>query len=89
MDVKTMFLNMGSLRRIEVHGRESDVCRIKKDLYKLKHAHMVFHEWYSRIDRYLYFRVLDLPRERQILTCNSYLLERMWVCIYTYIFILY
>ena len=35
---------------LEVHGRESHVCRLKKALYGLKQAPRA---WYSRIDTYL------------------------------------
>jgi hypothetical protein len=58
IDVKTTFLNkiieeevyIEQPQGFEVHGRESHVCRIKKALYKIKHAPRV---WYSRIDGYL------------------------------------
>jgi hypothetical protein len=58
MDVKTTFLNgiieeevyIEKPQGFEVHGRESHVCRLKKSLYRLKHAPRA---WYSRIDRYL------------------------------------
>jgi hypothetical protein len=58
MDVKTSFLN-GVIKEevyieqshgFEVHGRESHVCRVKKDLYEFKQAP---NAWYSRIDGYL------------------------------------
>jgi hypothetical protein len=58
MDVKTAFLN-GLIEEevyieqplgFEVHGRESHVCRLKKDLYVLKQDPKA---WYSRIDAYL------------------------------------
>jgi hypothetical protein len=58
MDVKTAFLN-GVIEEevyidqplgFEVHGRESHVCRLKKELYRLKQAPRA---WYSRIDAYL------------------------------------
>jgi hypothetical protein len=58
MDVKKTFLNgvieeevyIEQPRGFEVHGKESHVCRLKKVLYKLKHAPRA---WYSRIDEYL------------------------------------
>jgi hypothetical protein len=43
MDVKTAL-------GFEVHGRESHVCRLKKELYGMKQAPR---SWYSRIDAYL------------------------------------
>jgi hypothetical protein len=55
MDVKTTFLN-GLIQEevyiehqlgFEVHGRDSHVCRLKKELYWLKQAPRA---WYSRID---------------------------------------
>jgi hypothetical protein len=58
MDVKTAFLN-GLIEEevyieqrlgFEVHGRESHVCRLKKELYGRKQAPRA---WYSRIDAYL------------------------------------
>jgi hypothetical protein len=57
MDVKTPFLN-GVIEEVyiekpqvfEVHGKKSHVCRLKKDLYRLKKAPKA---WYSRIDGYL------------------------------------
>jgi hypothetical protein len=58
MDVKTTFLNeiieeevyIEKHQGFEVHGRDSHVCRIKKSLYRLKHAPRA---WYSGIDGYL------------------------------------
>ena len=58
MDVKIMFLN-GVIEEevyieqrlgFEVHGRDSHVCKLKKDLYGLKQAPRA---WYSGIDSYL------------------------------------
>jgi hypothetical protein len=58
MDVKTAFLN-GIIEEevfieqpdgFEVQGRESHMCRLKRDLYGLKQAQRA---WYSRIDSYL------------------------------------
>jgi hypothetical protein len=58
MDVKTMFLNeiieeevyIEKPQVLEVHGRESHVCRLNKFLYRLKQAPRA---WYSRINGYL------------------------------------
>jgi hypothetical protein len=58
MDVKTAFLNglieeemyIEQTQGFEVHGRDSHVCRLKKELYGLTQAPRV---WYSRIDRYI------------------------------------
>jgi hypothetical protein len=33
-----------------IHGKESHVCKLKKDLYRLK---MTPRSWYARIDSYL------------------------------------
>lgn len=41
---------LSSNRGFEVHGKESQVCRLKKALYGLKQASRA---WYSRIDTYL------------------------------------
>ena len=58
MDVKTTFLN-GELKEevyIEqpegfvAHNKETRVCRLKKELYRLKQAPRA---WYERIDAYL------------------------------------
>ena len=58
MDVKTAFLN-GILEEevyieqpqgFKVYGRDSHVCRLRKELYGLKQAPRA---WYSRIDSYL------------------------------------
>jgi hypothetical protein len=87
MDVKIVFLNeiieeevyIEKPQGFEVHGRKSHVCRLKKDLYGLKQAPG---SWYSRLKDTC--RVWDLPRVRKILTCISYLLERIlpyWLCI--------
>ena len=58
MDVKTAFLNgiiheevyVEQPQSLEIHGRESHVCRLKKALYGLKEGPRA---WYSRIDSYL------------------------------------
>lgn len=58
MDVKTTFLNdeieeevyVEHLDGFVVHGKESHVCRLKKDLYGLKQAPRA---WYGRIDGFL------------------------------------
>jgi hypothetical protein len=77
MEVKTNFLNetieeevyIEKYQGFEVHGRESDVCRINKSLYGLKHVPS------SCIPRLTYTcRVWALPRVRQILIYTSYLL---------------
>jgi hypothetical protein len=55
--VKTAFLNgiieeevyIEQPRGFEVSGKESHVCRLKKDLYGLKQAPRA---WYSKIDGY-------------------------------------
>jgi hypothetical protein len=58
MDVKTTFLNrvieeevyIEQLQGFEERGRDSHVCKLKKELYGLKQAPRA---WYSRIDGYL------------------------------------
>jgi len=58
MDVNTTFLSclieeevyIKKPQGFKVHGRESQVCRWKKDLYGLKKAPRA---WYSRLDGYL------------------------------------
>jgi hypothetical protein len=58
MDVKIAFLNgliqeevyIEQLQGFEVHGRDSHVCRLKKELYGLKKTPRA---WYSMIDTYL------------------------------------
>jgi hypothetical protein len=86
MDVKTMFLNVIIEEEVyiekpqgfEVHGRDSHVCRLNKSLYRLKQAPRA---WYPRLMDTC--RLWALPRVRWILTCTSYLLERIlssWLC---------
>jgi hypothetical protein len=58
MDVKTAFLNgvieeevyIEQPQGFLIHGKESHVCKLKKDLYGLKQAPRA---WYARIDSYL------------------------------------
>ena len=58
MDVKTAFLNgiiqeevyIEQPQGFEMHGRESHVCRLKKELYGLKQSPRA---WYSQTDTYL------------------------------------
>jgi hypothetical protein len=58
MDVKTTFLN-GKIKEefyveqplgFETHDRETHVCRLKKDLYVLKHTPRA---WYCSINNFL------------------------------------
>jgi hypothetical protein len=73
MDVKTAFLN-GEIEEevyIEqpdgflIHGKESHVCRLKKDLYGLKQAPRA---WYARIDGYL----MSLSFNKSVVDANLY-----------------
>jgi hypothetical protein len=58
MDVKTVFLNSEAEQEVYIeqpegfviHGKESHVCKLKKDLYGLKQAPRA---WYGRIDSFL------------------------------------
>jgi hypothetical protein len=58
MDVKSSFLNGVSKEEVyveqppcfETSGLEKKVCKLKKELYGLKQAHMA---WYIHIDSYL------------------------------------
>ena len=58
MDVKTTFLNgiideevyIEEPEGFVVHGKESHVCKLKKDLYGLKQAPCA---WYGRIDGFM------------------------------------
>lgn len=58
MDLKTTFLNdiigeeiyIEQSEDFEVHGRDSHVCRLRRELYGLKQAPRA---WYAQIDSYL------------------------------------
>ena len=58
MDVKMAFINrvikeevcIEQTEDFEVHGRDTHVCRLKRDLYEIKQAPRA---WYECIDNYL------------------------------------
>lgn len=58
MDVKTVFLNgeleeevyIKQLRGFVANNRETHLCRLKRDLYRLKHSHKA---WCEHINIYL------------------------------------
>ena len=65
---------------LEVHVRDSHVCRLKKALYGLK---QVLRAWYARIDGY--FLVCASPIVRQIQICTLFLLRVIhssWYCMW-------
>jgi hypothetical protein len=59
MDAKTTFLNIevekevyiGHPEDFVIHGKESNVCKLKKAIYGLKQAPRA---WYGRIDNFLH-----------------------------------
>ena len=73
MDMKTTFLNdeieeevyIEQPNGFVIHGKESHVCKLKKDLYGLKQAPRA---WYARIDGYL----MTLGFSKSVVDANLY-----------------
>jgi hypothetical protein len=81
MDIKTTFLNgvieqevyIEQPQGFEVEDRKSHVCRLKKDLYRLKKAPRA---WYGHIDSFLMSLGFTKSKQTQISTSKLWIMSQ-------------